>query len=252
MSESIQTVRLDHLLGVYRVGSGDWSWQDEYEILYESDHQHQLTKQIRENGITEPILLGDDGRVWDGHHRICAAMHIGIDSIPVEWARAAGVAPQEQEDEDVVVFASGQRIPVTEFDAEDDAPPSNSEKCTVCANDVEERDGVLVHSLDNGSSIDLSRHHHPRVREQKQSHREELIEEAKSRMRGEIHMPGRVFLSGVVDALSSPLVLDPEKVAEVIESEIDKLRHETRLYPDVYKGQVADAICEAAKRGDLT
>lgn len=88
MSDNIQTVRLDHLLGVYRVGSSDWSWQDEYDILYESDYQRQLTDQIRENGITEPIMLGNDGRVWDGHHRVCAAMHIGIDSIPVEWAHA--------------------------------------------------------------------------------------------------------------------------------------------------------------------
>lgn len=53
-------------------------------------------------------------------------------------------------------------------------------------------------------------------------------------------------------ALAAQPVLDPEKVAEVIESEIDRLRHETRLYPDVYKGQVADAICEAAKRGELS
>lgn len=38
-----------------------------------------------EEVIKEPILLGDDGRVWDGHHRVCAAMYIGESSVPVEW-----------------------------------------------------------------------------------------------------------------------------------------------------------------------
>ncbi len=46
--------------------------------------------------------------------------------------------------------------------------------------------------------------------------------------------------------------LDPEKVADVIEIEIEGLRHETRLYPDIYKRQVADALCEAYTEGRLT
>ena len=79
-------VRLDHLLGTFTVGSGDWAWQEEYDKLYERDYQRQLTEKIRVNGITAPILLGSDGRVWDGHHRICAAMHLGLDTVPVEWS----------------------------------------------------------------------------------------------------------------------------------------------------------------------
>lgn len=35
------------------------------------------------------------------------------------------------------------------------------------------------------------------------SKNEALIAEAKSRMKGEIHMPGRVFLSGVINALEA-------------------------------------------------
>ena len=99
-----RTVRLDHLIGVYAVGSGDWSWQEEYAKLYERDYQRALTEQIRVNGITEPILLGNDGRVWDGHHRICAAMHIGIDSVPVEFSNThvPRVAPTREQVADAI------------------------------------------------------------------------------------------------------------------------------------------------------
>lgn len=79
-------VQLDHLLGVYSVGSGDWSWQDEYRKLIDRPVTQQLLAGVRECGIKEPILLGTDGRVWDGHHRITVAMHLGIDSVPVEFA----------------------------------------------------------------------------------------------------------------------------------------------------------------------
>ena len=79
-------LRLDHLLGVFRVGSGDWSWREEHDLLYARPWQAALTQQIATEGIREPVLLGNDGRIWDGHHRICAAMHLGLDVVPVEWA----------------------------------------------------------------------------------------------------------------------------------------------------------------------
>src|SRR5690606_22968569 len=49
-----------------------------------------LLTRIREEGIREPILLGTDGRVWDGHHRITVAMHLGLESVPVEFAGEDG------------------------------------------------------------------------------------------------------------------------------------------------------------------
>src|SRR5690606_24415273 len=49
-----------------------------------------LLTRIREEGIREPILLGTDGRVWDGHHRITVAMHLGLESVPVEFASEDG------------------------------------------------------------------------------------------------------------------------------------------------------------------
>ena len=46
----------------------------------------------------------------------------------------------------------------------------------------------------------------------------ELIAEAKSRMRGDIHMPGRVFLTGVIDALEArqPTENDREALVRVV------------------------------------
>lgn len=79
-------VQLEHLLGIYKVGSGDWSWQEECEDLYETQHQINLTESIRLKGIKEPVLLGSDGRIWDGHHRICAALHLGITEIPIKFS----------------------------------------------------------------------------------------------------------------------------------------------------------------------
>lgn len=79
-------VRLDHLLGVYSVGSGDWPWTEEYDNLVDQPDTQKLLTRIRVEGIRETILLGTDGRIWDGHHRIVVAMHLGLDSVPVEFA----------------------------------------------------------------------------------------------------------------------------------------------------------------------
>lgn len=83
-------VRFDHLIGVYSVGSGDWPWIEEYENLIDQPDTQKLLERIRVEGIREPILLGTDGRVWDGHHRIIIAMHLGLDSVPVEFAGEPG------------------------------------------------------------------------------------------------------------------------------------------------------------------
>lgn len=85
-----RNVRLDHLIGVYRVGSGDWAWFEEYGNLINQPDTRKLLDRIQAEGIREPILLGTDGRVWDGHHRIVIAMHLGLDSVPVEFAGEGG------------------------------------------------------------------------------------------------------------------------------------------------------------------
>ena len=95
-------MKLVDLLAQYRPGSfgADWTWDDEYaylngEVLNDGtddsgwaklrkDYQENLVRDIRVNGIAEPVCLGNDGRVWDGHHRVCAAIQLDIDEVPVE------------------------------------------------------------------------------------------------------------------------------------------------------------------------
>lgn len=79
---------LARVLADVAVGSGDWTWDEEWADL---DARHAATgyldtleQQIRENGITMPVLIGSDGRLWDGHHRLRIAVRLGIPYVPVE------------------------------------------------------------------------------------------------------------------------------------------------------------------------
>lgn len=101
-SETMTTIPLAELLAKYTPGSSthkDWSWDDEEaEILGRTciccgqpgHYQQQLESHLSEHGLTQGVCLGDDGRVWDGHHRIVAARRLGIDVIPVESGEEAG------------------------------------------------------------------------------------------------------------------------------------------------------------------
>lgn len=69
------------LLRHWRPGSYDWEWLDEYWNLMHVNPA--VTDAVRARVESEgfgfadafgPILLGSDGRVWDGHHRICIAI----------------------------------------------------------------------------------------------------------------------------------------------------------------------------------
>lgn len=96
MSEpSAETIPLAKLLAEYQPGSypPPWTWDDEERDLLarvclccgEAGHyQHQLEAHMREHGLDQGVCLGDDGRVWDGHHRIVAAKRLGIETIPLE------------------------------------------------------------------------------------------------------------------------------------------------------------------------
>lgn len=57
-----------------------WLWQNQ------SDRMWHLSESIRRAGIQEPILVGNDGRVWDGHHRVCVAMYLKLTHIPVVFS----------------------------------------------------------------------------------------------------------------------------------------------------------------------
>ncbi len=87
-----------------RPASDDWTWDDEERDIMqrtcccrshecanpmevpEGHYQRMLEASIREHGIstTTGIVLGTDGRVWDGNHRVVAARRLGIEFLPVE------------------------------------------------------------------------------------------------------------------------------------------------------------------------
>lgn len=91
-----ETMDVRHLIEEYRPGSvldPDWRWPHEMQFLMRRDQLYValLTEDIKRNGMHTPILLGDDGRVWDGHHRIAAAMLSFAWEVPVEYGFGGNV-----------------------------------------------------------------------------------------------------------------------------------------------------------------
>ena len=91
------------LLRRWRPGSQDWTWAEEYRDLIYGPHR-SVTAAVRRLIELEgfgfqdhiaPILLGSDGRVWDGHHRICLALQQGVKTLAVEMSDGASSAYQE-------------------------------------------------------------------------------------------------------------------------------------------------------------
>lgn len=87
MSE-LQTISLKELLTKWRPGSYEWSWEDEMFDLIEKSRTKEVFQQVEQLGIgfanhEDPIQLGNDGRVWDGHHRIIVAIVRGIEHLDV-------------------------------------------------------------------------------------------------------------------------------------------------------------------------
>lgn len=82
---------LGRVLTEIRCGSGDWSWDEEWRQLDADDAEGlaELEKEIQRDGILVPVLIGNDGRLWDGHHRLRIAVRLGIGYIPVEFTPAA-------------------------------------------------------------------------------------------------------------------------------------------------------------------
>lgn len=64
-------------------------WDIEFEDLREhhAPKIRALTLNVLQNGIREPLLIGDDGRLWDGHHRLYVAHAMGFTHVPVKYAR---------------------------------------------------------------------------------------------------------------------------------------------------------------------
>lgn len=75
---------LDHYWDGDEMGwPAEFAWLD----LHQDQALWTLAVDIRERGIQTPIRLGNDGRVWDGHHRLRVAVLLGLDEVPVEVVR---------------------------------------------------------------------------------------------------------------------------------------------------------------------
>lgn len=71
------------LMRDYRDGD-EHGWFTEFDWLRDNDAERlaALRTDAATNGIRVPILLGDDGRIWDGHHRVCVAYDLGLAEVP--------------------------------------------------------------------------------------------------------------------------------------------------------------------------
>lgn len=72
--------------------AGPWSWADEERDIRNrlclccgrvGHHQATVEARVSEHGI-EPVCIGEDGRLHDGHHRVVAAIVLGIERIPLQ------------------------------------------------------------------------------------------------------------------------------------------------------------------------
>jgi len=45
-----------------------------------------LAADIKENGMQNPVQINEHRRIiHDGHHRVLAAMDLGMDKVPIKW-----------------------------------------------------------------------------------------------------------------------------------------------------------------------
>jgi hypothetical protein len=81
------TMDLRYLLTHYQDGDG-LGWPAEFAWLrtYRYRGVADITASFPRDGFREPISLGDDGRVWDGHHRLAVADALNLRRVPVEFA----------------------------------------------------------------------------------------------------------------------------------------------------------------------
>lgn len=86
----METMLLADVLSQYRDGDElSDGWTEEFDWLRQ-EHPSRLADlrdSISRDGIKFPVLLGTDGRVWDGHHRLCVAVDLALESVPVIHAQ---------------------------------------------------------------------------------------------------------------------------------------------------------------------
>lgn len=64
-----------------------WGWPTEFQWLWTNQPEQMaaLIVDIAKNGILEPVVIGPDCRMWDGHHRIAAAVALQLYDVPVRY-----------------------------------------------------------------------------------------------------------------------------------------------------------------------
>lgn len=79
-------MKINDIMANYTPGEPANTWVEEFasilphgEGLYIAD----LMRDIHKDGMKVNILLGNDGRVWNGHHRLEAARLLGWEEVPV-------------------------------------------------------------------------------------------------------------------------------------------------------------------------
>lgn len=82
---------LGDIMSGWRPGSASWDWEAEQEDLWtrHRDVTEAVERRVLDEGVDfaddhSPVLLGNDGRVWDGHHRICIAAKHKIPALMVD------------------------------------------------------------------------------------------------------------------------------------------------------------------------
>lgn len=89
MSYGLESKTLAEIVTFWRPGSHDWGWAEEYADLVDDPVTEAVRGRVEQEGIgfqdhIAPVLLGNDGRVWDGHHRICISIEKKIASLMCE------------------------------------------------------------------------------------------------------------------------------------------------------------------------
>jgi hypothetical protein len=62
-------------------------WDEELQWLW-TEHRTELLElmdSVLADGFREPIFVGNDGRLWDGHHRLAVALALRV-PLPTEFA----------------------------------------------------------------------------------------------------------------------------------------------------------------------
>lgn len=79
---------VDYILDNFTPGEETNTWAEEFRWIIDFDNNHTgaLLIDIEKHGIKVPVLLGTDGRVWNGHHRLLVARVLGMDEVPVTHA----------------------------------------------------------------------------------------------------------------------------------------------------------------------